>query len=105
PQASKDAIAADLIAQIAALGPLPVSPNPLDAGLKTKTVTITPLTPLGVIAQKATTNDALKVEFKAEGVHPFPPPLVVPPPLMVPPTPLLEIRWLPVPVPFGPWMV
>jgi hypothetical protein len=72
PQPVKDAIAADLIAQIAALGPFPITPNPLDAGLKTKTVTITPLTPPGVIAQKATTNDALKVEFKAEGVCPPP---------------------------------
>jgi hypothetical protein len=67
PKATLDAIAADLVGQIAAAGSLPLAPNPLDAGLKSTTATITPLVPPGVFAQGAPTADQLSVEFKATG--------------------------------------
>jgi len=80
-----DRIAGELVAQIAARGPIPIDNNPLAKGIKSSKVTITPLAPLGTVVQSATTVDNLSVSFKEEGICVPPAPGMPLPPAMIPP--------------------
>ena len=88
PKQMIDAMTADLINQIAAIGPIPAATNPLTKPIKSTKVTIIPLAPFGYVVQSATTSDQLTVSFKEEGMcAPMLPQNAVPCPVPVMPLP------------------
>lgn len=86
PKEQVDVLADQLVGLIARVGPpFPRDANPLDKGLKTKKVTVTPVVdPKAAAAQGAETVDQLTVEFKL--VPPCPPGGPCPPPATSPAT-------------------